>query len=220
MCMWAVTSECRSSDSDRTRAAMISAARSSSPRPSPQPSGRRRTGPYMGSDHGRTRALQVIPNRPPHPPHTPTTPLTMRSALSRSGGGRKAGGRGGAAPRDGPGPAWTAGSTGSPRAQLSAVRPSRSGHNTRSAVRGVALATPTGRASPVRPRPRPSPLRPERALAPRLLGPGRRRTPDSAAPGNAPAARPLAPTRDESLEGLYEARGPRRLAAPARTSRV
>ena len=44
------------------RAAMILAARSSSPRPSPQPSGRHRTGPYMGSDYDRTRVLEVIPN--------------------------------------------------------------------------------------------------------------------------------------------------------------
>ena len=62
MCMWAVTSEYRSSDSDRARAAMISAARSSSPRPSPQPSGRRRAGPCMVSDYDRTGALEVIPN--------------------------------------------------------------------------------------------------------------------------------------------------------------
>ena len=62
MCMWVVTSECRISDSDRARAVMISAARSSSPRPSPQPSGRRRTGPSMGSDYDRTRVLEVIPN--------------------------------------------------------------------------------------------------------------------------------------------------------------
>ena len=40
-----ITSEYRSSDSDRSRAAVISAARSSSPRPSPQPSGRRRIDP-------------------------------------------------------------------------------------------------------------------------------------------------------------------------------
>ena len=60
MCMWVVTSECRSSDSNRARAAMISEARSSSPRPSPQPSGRRRTGPCTGSN--RTRVLEVIPN--------------------------------------------------------------------------------------------------------------------------------------------------------------
>ena len=65
MCMWAVTSECRISDSDRARAVMISAARSSSPRPSLQPSGRRRTGPCMGSDYDRTRVLEVIPNTPP-----------------------------------------------------------------------------------------------------------------------------------------------------------
>ena len=45
-------SEFRSSDSDRARAAMISAARSSSPR----------TGPCMGSDYDRTRVLEVIPN--------------------------------------------------------------------------------------------------------------------------------------------------------------
>ena len=63
MCMWVVTSESRISDSDRARALMISAARSSSPRPSPQPSGRRRTGPYMGSDYDRTRVLEAIPNR-------------------------------------------------------------------------------------------------------------------------------------------------------------
>ena len=65
MCMWVVTSESRISDSDRARAAMISAARSSSPRPSPQPSGRRHTGPCMGSeasDYDRTRVLEVIPN--------------------------------------------------------------------------------------------------------------------------------------------------------------
>ena len=42
MCMWVVTSECGSSDSDRARAAMRSAGQSS--RTSPQPSGRRRTG--------------------------------------------------------------------------------------------------------------------------------------------------------------------------------
>ena len=65
MCMWAVTSECRISDSDRARAVMISAARSSSPGPSPQPSGRRRTGPCMGSDYDRTRVLEVIPNTYP-----------------------------------------------------------------------------------------------------------------------------------------------------------
>ena len=65
MCIWVVTSECRISDSDRARAVMISAARSSSPRPSPQPSGRRRTGPCMGSDYDRTRVLEVIPNTPP-----------------------------------------------------------------------------------------------------------------------------------------------------------
>ena len=59
MCMWVVTSECRSSDSDRARAGIISAVRSSSPRPSPQPSGRRRT---VGSDYDRTRVLEVIPN--------------------------------------------------------------------------------------------------------------------------------------------------------------
>ena len=41
---------------------MISAARSSSPRPSPQPSGPRRTGPCMGSDYDWTRVLEVIPN--------------------------------------------------------------------------------------------------------------------------------------------------------------
>ena len=40
-----ITSEYRSSDSDRSRAAVISAARFSSPRPSPQPSGRRRIDP-------------------------------------------------------------------------------------------------------------------------------------------------------------------------------
>ena len=64
MCMWVVTSEHRSSDSDRARAAMISesAARSGSPRPSQQPSGRRRTGPCMGSDYDRIRILEVIPN--------------------------------------------------------------------------------------------------------------------------------------------------------------
>ena len=44
---------------------MISAARSSSPSPSPQPSGRRSTGPCMGSDYDRTRALEVIPAIPP-----------------------------------------------------------------------------------------------------------------------------------------------------------
>ena len=36
--------------SDRARAAMISAARPRSPRPCPQPSGRRRTDPHMVSD--------------------------------------------------------------------------------------------------------------------------------------------------------------------------
>ena len=64
MCIWVVTSECRISDSDRARAVMISAARSSSPRPSQQPSGRRRTGPCMDSDYDRTRVLEVIPNTP------------------------------------------------------------------------------------------------------------------------------------------------------------
>ena len=65
MCMWVVTLECRISDSDHARAVMTSAARSSSPRPSQQPSGRRRTGPCMGSDDDRTRVLEVIPNTPP-----------------------------------------------------------------------------------------------------------------------------------------------------------
>ena len=46
---------------------MISAARSSSPRPSSQPSGRRRTGPCMGSDYDRTRVLEVIPTGHPGP---------------------------------------------------------------------------------------------------------------------------------------------------------
>ena len=62
MCMWVVTSECQISDSDHARAVMTSAARSSSPRPSLQPSGRRRTGPCMGSDYDWTRVLEVIPN--------------------------------------------------------------------------------------------------------------------------------------------------------------
>ena len=35
----------------------------SSPHPSPQPSGRHRTCPCMGSDYDRTRVLEVIPNR-------------------------------------------------------------------------------------------------------------------------------------------------------------
>ena len=39
---------------------MRSAGQSS--RTSPQPSGRRRTGPCMDSDHDRTRVLEVIPN--------------------------------------------------------------------------------------------------------------------------------------------------------------
>ena len=38
------------SDSEHARAAMVSEARSSSPRPSPQPSVRRRTGPCLVSD--------------------------------------------------------------------------------------------------------------------------------------------------------------------------
>ena len=49
ICMRVITSEYRSSDSERSRAAVRSAARSSITRPSPQPSGRRRTDPYMVS---------------------------------------------------------------------------------------------------------------------------------------------------------------------------
>ena len=44
--------------SDRALAAMISTARSSSPRPSQQPSGRRRAGSY----YDRTGVVEVIPN--------------------------------------------------------------------------------------------------------------------------------------------------------------
>ena len=43
---------------------MILAARSCSPCPSPQPSGRRRACPCLGSDYDRTRVLEVIPNTP------------------------------------------------------------------------------------------------------------------------------------------------------------
>ena len=49
ICMRVITSEYRSSDPERCRAAKVSADRSSSPRHNPQPSGRRRTDPYMVS---------------------------------------------------------------------------------------------------------------------------------------------------------------------------
>ena len=45
-----ITSEYRRSDSEHSRAVLISAARSNSPRPSPQPSGRRSTDPCMLSN--------------------------------------------------------------------------------------------------------------------------------------------------------------------------
>ena len=92
------TSEYRSSDSDHARGAMVSAARSSSPRPSPQPSGRQCRDTAPGHVWSPTRLDLSIASDSKHPT-APSVGLqaAFRVLRSHPWGTNKAGGRAGKA---------------------------------------------------------------------------------------------------------------------------